>query len=186
MIRITIIGILLLAALPACLFSDELVQAGGPCTEEGQYFHLTSGIIKSPWELNDLYALPPGSLSPESWQESSSFHTQFNMELEGISAESFADACSAVWQGFFSEEADIIVKVHRSISATHQMLQCTSGYWISLSTEALQMNDTSDWITLEGSPYDVGVESASAIEADLQYLLDTLNMQPGAASESTE
>jgi hypothetical protein len=168
-----------------CADDPGSVEVGGVCDEEGRIHNLASDISKTPWELNELYAVPVGTVSPDSWEQSSSFNLQFNAELESGDPAGFALACANVWQNFFPEEADVIISVRRTITATHQVLECLSGSWMTQSTQPLEINDVSDWLTTTGSPYDLSNESSqSELQSDLQAILDSLNAQPGASSDS--
>jgi hypothetical protein len=78
----------------------------------------------------------------------------------------------------------VIVTATRTITATDQVLQCISGSWVLQSTENLEFQDVSDWQTLAGNPFSVtDATSQSNIESGLQALIDSLNAQPGAASD---
>jgi hypothetical protein len=160
-------------------------ELGGSCTDSGSIYHLTQDIQKSLWKLEGLYAVPVGTRNPESWDQHLQFNTQFISQLQsGETARAFAEACVTVWQNFFNETADILVTASRTITVTDQVLQCVSGTWVSDSTQYLEFQDVSDWQSLTGSPFDVTDPlSESEIESDLQALVDSLNAQPGAASD---
>lgn len=164
--------------------AEELPIPGGDCNEPEAIYNYTSEIAKTPWMLNELYAVPVGTVSPETWDQSSYFGTQFLAELQsGESAEDFAQACDAVWQNFFTDDADVIVTLRRTINTTNQVLQCISGNWTSISTENLQFNDVSDWLSTSSDPYDVTVTSSEILlQGHLESLLENLNNQPGADS----
>jgi hypothetical protein len=167
-------------------FADEpgIIEVGGACNEEGLTYNLTTDILKSPWELYELYAVPVGTLSPDSWEQASSFNIQFQSELESGDSIGYAAACSEVWQNFFDDAADVVFNVHRTITGTNQLLECISGSWIVTTTEPLEVNDVSDWLKADGSPFGVSDPSSQTIlQNNLQSLLDNLNSQPGADSE---
>ncbi len=175
--------------VPECfIHAEDSPVPGGICSEPQATHYYTSDIVKTPWVLNELYAVPVGTMSPESWDQSPYFSVQFNAELQsGETSEAFAQACGAVWYNFFTDDAAVIVSLSRTITATNQTLQCISGNWISVSTEYLQFNDVSDWLTTNNSAFDVSDPSSTPIlQADLQKLLENLNAQPGAASDPEE
>jgi hypothetical protein len=168
-------------------FADEPgpIQIGATCADINSIYHLTSNIQKTQWQLISLYALPVGSLSPDSWEMSPTFHDAFIAELQsGQTAHTYAAACTSVWQDFFSDEADVMVTLSRTITATDQILQCIDGIWVQISTQQLTNQDNSDWLTVNGSPFDVtNGSSQSLLETNLQNLIEGLNEQPGAASD---
>jgi hypothetical protein len=167
-------------------YADEPspVQIGAHCSETDAIYHLTSNIQKTPWQVSSLYAVPVGTLNPESWELSSSFHAAFIGELQsGQNVEEYAEACTAVWQDFFVQDTDVIVTLSRTISATDQVLECISGTWVHISTQEFNHEDQSDWLTINDTPFDVTNEaSRSLLAAKLQNLINNLNTQPGAAS----
>jgi hypothetical protein len=160
-------------------------ELGGSCTDSGSIYHLTQDIQKSPWKLEGLYAVPVGTRSPESWDQSVQFNIQFISQLQSQETpEAFAEACVTIWRNFFTESADVLVTASRTITATDQVLECVSGTWVLASTQYLEFQDVSDWQTLSGSPFDVTDPlSESEILSNLQFFIDSLNDQPGASSD---
>lgn len=176
----------LMFASQCFLFAEEgdFIEVGANCSEPDQQYHSTSEISKTPWELNELYAVPAGTLSPDQWDESSSFNVQFHTQLDSTDSVGFAQATTEVWQDFFSEDATVIFNVRRTITATDEILQCISGIWAFNSIQPLAVQDISDWLTTGNSPYDVtDLSSQSLLQSDLQSAVDSLNSQPGADSE---
>lgn len=161
------------------------VEIGSSCGEIEATYHLTSDIQKSLWQLNELYAVPVGTYNPESWEQSSSFNSAFIAALQGQEdATAYAEACGTVWQNFFSEDADVLVTLRRTITTTDQILQCISGNWAFSSIQYLEDEDVSDWLTVNGSPFDVMNESSlSLLQMNLESLVNDLNAQPGSESE---
>ncbi len=180
-------GIALLSAAMLLVFSEfnhaneAAPEPGGACAEQDALYNYSSNVEKTHWKLKELYAVPVGTTDPAAWELSADFNTQFIAELQsGDTPQAFAAACSAVWGSFFTGDAAVIVRVNRTITSIHKTLKCDSGVWDTLSTENVEFNDISDWLTANSNPYDVTNQDAvGLLEADLQNILTDLNAQPG-------
>ena len=159
-------------------------QPGAACSDPGAVYNYSTNVVKTPWTLNELYALPVGTTDPATWNSSSDFRTQFINQLgSGSTPQAYAQACGAVWQNFFDSNASVLFNAKRTVTSTIVTLQCTSGVWTAVSSEDFQINDVSDWLTPGSGSY-VVTDSASVtqLQQDLQAVLLNLNAQPGATN----
>jgi hypothetical protein len=162
--------------------SETSPEPGGVCNEPDTIYNYSADIDKTQWKPKELYAVPVGTTDPLAWEQSSDFRTQFMAALSsGESAEAFAQACTVVWQNFFSSDAAVVISVSRTITSTHKTLKCISGTWNTIATEDLQLQDVSDWLTTNSSAFNVtNSESATVLKTDIENILTNLNAQPGA------
>lgn len=160
------------------------VGIGSSCFEEGSFFYLTASE-RTPWSVNQISAVPIGLNDPEEWSESFSFQQRLSQELSGqTSVSDFAQACSAIWQEFFSDQTDILVTLKRTINKTEDVLECVSGNWIFTSSNQSVDVDISDWLRVGEQEYDVSSPSSSeALRQNLESILVNLNQQPGSSDE---
>ena len=151
--------------------------------EGDMYFHATS--TRTHWKIRDLYAVPVDTLDPASWEYSASFHTQLTQTLrDGEGPEAFARACTEIWTVFFSDTADVLVTLERTITRNDEPLQCVSGVWTVVASQVVNQTDTTDWLRLNPEPLAVSdSNSIQVLQGLLQRLLDNLNTQPGAHSD---
>ncbi len=175
--------LLLVAAFAQFAFGTESVpHPGGECTETDAGYNYASNTAKTPWVLNELYAVPTGTLDPATWESSQAFAVEFLAHLTGGSTpEAYAQACAAVWGEFFDQTATVIFNAKRDITTTYSELKCTSKIWAVVSTETKQVLDVSDWLAAPSGAFDVtDPDAAVQLKNDLQITLSDLNSQPGA------
>ncbi len=160
----------------------SLPQPGAQCTEPDALYNYAGDSIKTLWVLNELYAVPSGTLDPATWEPSGAFAAEFLAQLSGGSTpEAYAQACAAVWGDFFDQTAMVIFNTKRDIITTYSALKCVAGVWTVQSTETKQVHDVSDWLPAPSGPFNVTDPGAMLqLKDDLQSRLSDLNSQPGA------
>jgi hypothetical protein len=178
--------------LTLSLFCNQITCAqsttplpGESCSEPEAVYNYSTNILKSPWKLHELYALPLGLEDPSSWDSSEEFKIQFSASLgAGQTPADFSAACAAVWQDFFEVEANVVVKASRTIKSTNFTLRCTDGIWSTIASENREFSDVTEWTLIENGPFSVtSPESASVLQTSLESVLNALNTQPGATSQ---
>lgn len=176
--------IAVIVVFPPVLSAQSDVEIGGVCNDPSETYYYAREITKSPWGIDRLYAVPAGTLNPQEWQHSEAFEQQL-LSIVGSSRtpQSMASACGQIWGEYFSDTADIVVNLKRTISTTYDILECNSGHWSVQSTETQEQVDDSGWLAIGNQPWNVHEEgSISGLQSALEEKLSNLNSQPGAAS----
>ncbi len=168
---------ILYAASPVS--ADGVPVAGAQCFEEGQTFHNFTGATKSPWEIDKVYAVPIGTLTPETWPQSATFEAQLQAILEGQTPELISQAITSIWPEFFTSASAVLISFRRTITANDEVLTCQSDIWTIESYHEIGYEDHSGW--LEAGEFvltDPG--ETQHLSEVLSSLLESRNSQPGA------
>lgn len=176
-----ILLLLLLFSVIASITQGQTPEVGENCFEDDDFYHDVVST-RTLWAIDELYAVPVGVITPVSWDLSSEFEQQLLSLIQPpANTQIFAEACGNIWQNYFSDSADVIISLHRTITSTDKTLACENGVWILVSEETAETIDISDWMKVGDESFDVTDENGAALlQQKLDQLLNELNTQPGA------
>jgi len=174
--------------LPFALLADTQqpgapITIGGTCSDsDGSYLWITT--TKTPWSVQDVAAVPSGTVDPGQWSNYPSFRTSLWAGLSGNpDANAFGQRIADISPSYFSNPGDLLVALKRTISTTTRNVTCQAGTWEVDSTASVTNEDDSDWIPAANS---VDLSDGANDTVKIQDALDLLNGQPGASTAPTD
>lgn len=157
------------------------ITIGGACSQsDGSYEWITS--TRTIWSVSDIYAVPVGTQTPYDWANAEAFHTRL---IEVLAPDptpvQYGEACATISSEFFSTDADILIRLHRTISTTRRNVECVSEVWTVVFQLEGTKDDQSEWLRVGNRSYDVSINSdREMIPQDVQALINQLSAQPGS------